>query len=186
MTTLIPSADYHWHWEQPGFDDLAIQKAVEEMVASGRAKFPTWNYPVPGPYNGCTGLERIEGWQRVWLAVRTGLIPSPTTCSVCLAHGKMQYHNEDYTRPLQAKPICPSCHKIIHSRFKNPKGWLQLVARVRRPHHRMWFEDIAMVERDTNGDRRIIETSLRLATKGIRSRNPTKVRVEIRHRTRQR
>jgi hypothetical protein len=48
----------------------------------------------------------------------------------------------------------------------------------------MWFEDISMVEKFIVGDRHLIETSMVLATKGIRSRSPTKVRVEIRHRAR--
>lgn len=182
---LSPLRHGHWHWEKPGFDDLEIQRAVEEHVALGRSQWPKWSWPIPGPYNGHTGLERVEGWKRVWLAVRMGMLPSPAQCSICYTrNGRIQYHNEDYARPLQAKPVCQSCHKIIHTRFKNPDGWLQLVARCRVEGYPQWFEDAKMVERNTVDGRHILKVTGILATKGMRSRTPVTMQIEVRQRTR--
>ncbi|QIG76133.1 hypothetical protein EVC24_112 [Rhizobium phage RHph_I4] len=182
---LSPRSQGYWHWEKPGFNDLEIQRLVEEHVALGRSQWPKWSWPTPGPYNGHTGPERVEGWKRVWLAVRIGLLPSPTQCSICLTRNdRIQYHNEDYSRPLQAKPVCQSCHKIVHTRFRSPEGWLQLVARNRVEGYRQWFEDVQMSERNTVDGRHIVQVSTRLATKGMRSRSPTSMRLEVRQRTR--
>lgn len=131
-----------WHWEQPGWDASAVQRKVEEMVERGQRKWPVWRWPTPGPYNGCSGEVRIEGWQRVWLAVKTGLIPAPTVCSVCGSKLRVQYHNEDYTRPLEAKPICANDHRTLHQRFRSPQPWLALVEA--HAYDGCWFAGITM------------------------------------------
>ncbi|AHC30502.1 hypothetical protein CC53_gp085 [Rhizobium phage vB_RleS_L338C] len=114
-----------------------------------------------------------------------GLLPSPAQCSICFTRtGSFQYHNEDYSRPLQAKPVCQSCHKIVHIRFKNPDSWLQLVARHRVEGYRQWFEDARMAERNTVDGRHLLQITTRVATKGMMARSPRTVRLEVRQRTR--
>lgn len=181
----ISSLNWRWHWEQPGFDDLEIQRLVEQAVELGRADWPRWSWPTPGPYNGHTGEQRIWGWKRVWLAVRLGLLPTPQMCSICKTRNeRIQYHNEDYSRPLQAKPVCQSCHKIIHTRFRSPQSWLQLVAQHSRKGYRQWFEDVVMSERNIADGQHIITMTYVPKTKGIQSRSPVTKRVAVRHRER--
>jgi hypothetical protein len=138
-----------WHWEDPSWDDRKVEAAVDAAIAGGRVVPPHWRWPTPGPYNGSSGEERIAGWKKVWGAVKMGLIPAPTVCSLCSSKATVQYHNEDYRRPLNAKPICSSCHRILHRRFKDPQPWLQLVARTQRPG--CWFSELAMEERSAYG-----------------------------------
>lgn len=175
-----------WHWEKPGFDDLAIQKKVEQAVEKGHRQWPQWSYAVPKPYNGASGPQRIAGWQRVWLACHMGLIPFPKLCSICGSPRNVQYHNEDYFRPLQAKPVCAGCHRVLHMRFRNPDAWLALVARYGQTGK--WFSNLTMerteVAKMTTGHHYDIEVD-EVKPKGpIQPRAQQRRRVSVRHRTR--
>lgn len=137
------TASINWHWLHPEWDDQEIQDLVQRAFDNGY-KTPTWPYPVPGPYNGAPGAQRVRGWQFVMAARWMKLIPQPTMCSICARTGKLQYHNENYFRPLQAKPICQGCHRTLHRRFKDPEPWLDLVRRF--GYVGAWFSDLNMVE----------------------------------------
>ena len=48
-----------------------------------------------------------------------GLIPKALRCSVCdTAEGRIDYHAEDYSRPLRVAPICMKCHMALHNRLR--------------------------------------------------------------------
>lgn len=122
-----PVRDHPFHFYAPDWDDRAVEAAVNIRVNQG-ASVPEWRYPVPGPYNGASGWMRVRGWQKVQIAARVGLIPWPKKCSICgTTHGRIQYHNENYYRPLNVRPICPSCHMTLHRRMRKPGPWLALV-----------------------------------------------------------
>ena len=44
---------------------------------------PPHPWPVLGPYNGFSGLERARGWQLTRWAVLAGAIARPVSCSIC-------------------------------------------------------------------------------------------------------
>lgn len=143
-----------WHWEDPSFDDLAVEAKVISLVAKGKATWPLWRWPVRDHwYNGASPQRRIIGWQKVWLACRLELIPYPRTCSICLSTDHAQYHNENYFRPLQAKPICPGCHRKLHRRFHDPEPWSALIALHSENYPGAWFADLPMVPSAVNGTR---------------------------------
>lgn len=107
-----------------------IVKLVQVTDAiSGGMRLPRWGWPVPGPYNGATGAERIWGWQMTWVANRTGLLPWPERCSVCTKTTNLGLHAELYGRPLLVKAVCRSCHFHIHRRFKASAPWQAYVAK---------------------------------------------------------
>lgn len=112
-----------WYWQVPDWDDQAIEQVVREALADGTIRRPAWNWKLPRNYNGFTAEQRIAGWQIVKAAISLKLIPYPSRCSICLKSPAGQMHNEDYSRPILAKPICPSCHRILHQRFKYPDTW---------------------------------------------------------------
>ena len=90
---------------------------------------PPWRGPVLGPYNGFTGLERARGAQLTWWAIKTGVLPSSTICSICLSReGRLQYHSEDYYDPLHPHAIRVGCHLTLHRRFRSPRAWQRLAA----------------------------------------------------------
>jgi hypothetical protein len=74
------------------------------------------------------------------------LIPS---CSLCglesdsSYHGApgrgMQFHCEDYTRPLQAVRICIECHLRLHARFHAPNRWLAHCLAIRSAPAQPWI-----------------------------------------------
>lgn len=136
------SAKKQWYWDNPEFDDKALERQVEAAFAAGTFKKPVWRYPAPKSYNGFSGEQRVAGWTKTWAGVRMGLIPPPRQCSVCLVKGRMQMHAEHYDHPLLAKPICPSCHRSLHMRFRAPEQWLRRVEKYGGCGQ--WFEKLGM------------------------------------------
>ena len=133
-----------WYWLAEEWCDLKIEQLVDAAIASGSATPPEWKWPIPGAYNGADGKMRVTGWQKVKVAISLGLVPPPNVCSICLRSPAGQMHNEDYFRPLQAKPICFSCHRTLHGRFKNPVRWERLAQR--NAHEEAWFLKIASAD----------------------------------------
>ena len=62
-------------------------------------------------------------------AVRMGIVVKPDTCEMChqqLPKNKIHGHHEDYSKPLEVKWVCSSCHARITNkdyikRFGIPK-----------------------------------------------------------------
>jgi hypothetical protein len=114
---------------------------------------PRWRFPLLGPYNGFTGLERARGAQLMWWAIAAGVLPKPTSCSICQAiQGRFQYHSEDYYDPLHPHAICVSCHMSLHRRFRSPRSWLKLVAANMREG--AWFVGLRLEPVDFAGELR--------------------------------
>lgn len=131
-----------WHWEHPEWDSGAAQRIVEAAVAEGHYRYPHWRWPALPSYQGFTSEERIRGWQKVWIARQLNLLPAPTKCSICLCACVGQYHSEDYSRPLEAKPVCRRCHAILHQRFMRPEVWRAL--RNGQRDREGWFSDLSV------------------------------------------
>lgn len=144
-------APANWHWLQPGWNDRLVEAEVIQRLNSGAITPREWTWPAMKPYNGSTNEQRIIGWQKVWAAVYAKLIPNCKTCSVCGGTNTIHYHCEDYLRPLDARPICKSCHFALHKRFSQPENWLLIVRRNGAPGD--WFFDLRMLERDRGEER---------------------------------
>ena len=130
-----------WYWEEPDWDDKALETILDEAIVRGEVTLPEWRYPPPKTYLNFTPEQRIRGWQKTWASIRLGLIPRPLQCSICLTdRGRMQMHAEDYTRPLNAKPICPGCHRSLHMRFSRPEQWEE--RRQRYGSGSCWFDNL--------------------------------------------
>lgn len=103
-----------------------------------------------GWYNGFSPDQRRATLPIQKQAISDGLIPKPTTCSICgfrngdapWAEDSVWLHDEDYDRPLEAYHICRLCHGTLHRRFERPEPWLALVARY--GGRGAWFEQLTM------------------------------------------
>lgn len=105
---------------QTQWDDRAVEQAVDEAIASGRTKIKTSSMKL-GDYNGFSGDQRLVADRKIKVAVELGLIPKAAKCSVCgTTDGRMDYHNEDYSHPLQTVAICMKCHMALHNRHRSP------------------------------------------------------------------
>jgi hypothetical protein len=126
------------------WDDQAVQQEVEKAIQDGRARVRRSSMKL-GPYNGFPGHIRAEADWKIKVAIDLGLVPAPTVCSVCGgSHGRMDYHAEDYSRPLRMAAICQSCHMALHNRLRSPgfaKSWQQRVQA--HGDGTKWFERIA-------------------------------------------
>lgn len=100
-----------------------------------------------GPYNGFSGELRVLADWKIKIAVDLKLIPpaSESGCSVCGAKdGRIDYHNEDYSRPLQTVAICMKCHMALHNRFRSPGFAASWERRVKEHGDgTKWFEGIS-------------------------------------------
>lgn len=132
-----------FYYDTPGWDDWIIEAKVIEAMRGGY-DLPPSPYPLLRPCNGATGEVRRAGGRKFRIAQKLGLIPWPKLCSVCGSTHRLQSHNECYFRPLNARPICSRCHRLIHRRFYDPQSWLALRHEYAYPG--AWFMKIALVE----------------------------------------
>ena len=57
--------------------------------------------------------ERTKSHDKVHRAIKSGrLIPEP--CEECGQEEGIQAHHDDYTKPLDVRWLCRSCHKYLH------------------------------------------------------------------------
>ncbi len=102
------------------WNDRAVEKSVDEAIANGQTKIKK-SYMKLGPYNGYSGELRVLADRKIKVAIELGLIPKAKQCSVCgTTDGRIDYHNEDYSRPLQTVSICKTCHFALHNRHRSP------------------------------------------------------------------
>lgn len=62
--------------------------------------------------------EHREEWNakaRVRYAMLTGKISRPNSCSHCGYGCKPQAHHDDYSKPLDVRWLCVSCHRRLHN-----------------------------------------------------------------------
>lgn len=102
------------------WDDRAVEKIVDEAIAAGRTKIKAVRMNL-ADYNGYSGDLRVLADRKIKVAIELGLIPKAGRCSVCgTTEGRIDYHNEDYSRPLQTVAICVKCHLALHNRNRAP------------------------------------------------------------------
>lgn len=131
------------------WDDRAVEAAVDEAIISRRTKVPPSRMRL-APYNGYSGELRNVADRKIKIAIELGLIPKAGQCTVCgTTEGRIDYHNEDYSRPLQTVAICQKCHLALHNRFRSPgfaSSWQKLVKAY--GDGSKWFEHIGADTRD--------------------------------------
>lgn len=103
-----------------------------------------------GPYNGWDAKTRVSTLTIQREALRLGLIPWPSRCSICgyvegddqTGRTRLGLHDENYGDPLSAYAICSRCHGHLHRRFDRPRPWSRLVAA--HGDGTRWFEKLSM------------------------------------------
>lgn len=126
------------------WDDIAVEKAVDDAIASKTTTTKKSSMKL-GPYNGFSGDVRVLADWKIKVAIELQLIPRPSQCSVCgKTTGRIDYHAENYGRPLQIAPICQGCHLALHNRLRG--GGFAASWRKRVEQHAdgtKWFEQLA-------------------------------------------
>lgn len=127
----------------PPWNDIDIERMVDEAIATGNTNIKPSRFKI-GPYNGHSPESRLIADRKIKVAIEQGLIPPPKVCSICgTQEGRIDYHNEDYSRPLQTVAICMKCHMALHNRFRSPgysASWERLVKTY--GNGTSWFERI--------------------------------------------
>jgi len=88
-------------------------------------------------YNGFTPNQRLKALAWLKRQYAAGTRTPPSSCDACgQTDGVIEPHDEDYSEPYGDHTgsigVCYRCHMMIHCRFKNPDGWKQYRAAVRR------------------------------------------------------
>jgi hypothetical protein len=60
-------------------------------------------------------LEKARAYSQVAAAISAGLLPQPKSCSLCDSTEKLEYHHEDYSKPLEVVELCHKCHMRLHA-----------------------------------------------------------------------
>jgi hypothetical protein len=55
--------------------------------------------------------EEVNARTKVAWALRTGRLVRPGACSACQTASKVEAHHDDYSKPLDIRWLCRSCHK---------------------------------------------------------------------------
>lgn len=106
-------APIHTDW-----DDEAVERAVDAAIELRQTSVRRSSMRL-GPYNGFDGQVRVLADQKIKVAIELGLIPEASLCSMCGTNeGRIDYHAEDYGRPLRVAPICMKCHMALHNRLR--------------------------------------------------------------------
>ena len=126
------------------WDDRAVEQAVDEAIANGRTNIKASRMKL-GPYNDYPGELRVQADRKIRIAVDLGIIPPASQCSVCsTTEGPIDYHNEDYSRPLQTVAICKKCHFALHNRLRSSGHAANWEKRVKAyGDGTKWFEHIS-------------------------------------------
>jgi hypothetical protein len=80
---------------------------VREYVLKNREKFSltTANWQK-------RNKEKVNAQRAVFRAVKSGLLIRALNCCQCGVDGKMHAHHDDYTKRLDVKWLCSSCHGL--------------------------------------------------------------------------
>ncbi len=81
-----------------------ISISYQSLFAVEQSK--KWNQAFP---------ERRNIHQQLYIAVKSGGIKRPETCSKCGREAKIQAHHTDYKHYTHFVWLCSSCHKIEHN-----------------------------------------------------------------------
>ncbi len=63
-------------------------------------------------------IKHKEKWiarAKVRYAVKKGTLAKPTKCEVCEKKKPLQWHHEDYSKPLEVIWLCSGCHADEHN-----------------------------------------------------------------------
>jgi len=63
--------------------------------------------------------EKKRAHVAIYDAIKRGDIIKPTKCSKCDKEKRLHAHHEDYTKPLEVKWLCQSCHIAEHKRHRD-------------------------------------------------------------------
>ena len=94
-----------WKLDHPEYSNGAYSRLSEEQKEQARAYARQWQKDNP---------EAKAAHNQVLVARKHGIMVNPTICSGCGRDGKTEGHHDDYSKPLEVRYLCHSCHLFTH------------------------------------------------------------------------
>jgi len=60
-----------------------------------------------------------KAWNAIYYAAITGRLDRPDECSICGAHGNIQAHHHDYSKPFDVVWVCQDCHVALDNKRRD-------------------------------------------------------------------
>ncbi len=95
-------------WERP-----ARKKAVRDSLKAARKKDPE-RFNKYSSDSIARYPERRKARRKLAYAVFVGKIKKPRSCPGCKKRKPVQAHHDDYSKPLDVRWLCTTCHGLEH------------------------------------------------------------------------
>lgn len=99
-----------------------IREQAREYFATHPRPSPYWQNPEQYKAGARRRREQkpleAKASAKLGRAIASGQIIRPKTCEDCEQEKRLDGHHDDYSKPLEVKWLCRSCHQLLHSRQK--------------------------------------------------------------------
>lgn len=118
------------------------------------SSLPAWKWKPLKPYNGFSHIERVKVWQVQTYMIGKGWFPRASVCSISGKTDRVGWHSENYYDWAHSGfQINQGLHLALHSRFRNPAAWQNIVDRYAKTGEE-WFAGLSMTEEDMAAEQR--------------------------------
>lgn len=93
----------------------AYRTAFAKYRSTGKAKATSDAY-----VKRAKAVSRVKfaAREKVSAAVKSGVLIRPDGCEACGSSGMIHAHHHDYSKPLEVRWLCPTCHTRLHRNAK--------------------------------------------------------------------
>lgn len=117
--------------ERVGYAEITLDKSITCVILLIYEE----HHMAMGPYNGWSGHIRQARGNILYNLVRSGGLKMSPKCELCHNAKGLTIHSEEYGSTWEAMMsmshhLCPTCHGLIHMRWKHRNRWLRHKQRI--------------------------------------------------------
>ena len=101
-------AAYHAEYGERNRDELRAKSSEWGKTNRGKIREANSSRRAAAP-------EKFRAYAIIRNAIAKGQISAPAACAICDSIEQLEYHHEDYDKPLEVIPLCHKCHMRLHA-----------------------------------------------------------------------